>query len=50
MSGDSRLYYHAVPKVLKSDYCLLSQAEDPEVVEYMSVNRVNLTIRQVNKN
>ncbi|VDN02654.1 unnamed protein product [Thelazia callipaeda] len=48
MYGSQRLIYHAVPRILQNT--LFEEYEQfKEVVNYANGNRVNITIRQVNK-
>ena len=45
LSGESRLNYHSLPRVI-SNTCPL-QFQDTKVQEYMSETRINVNIRQV---
>lgn len=57
MSGDTRLAYHAVPRILNhQDYvCVLTQNKQHDVCDqtlrclerYLSYSRINVNIRQV---
>lgn len=47
MHADQRLVYHAVPRIVKTQTFAPSSGVSKEIVDYANLNRVNITIRQV---
>ncbi len=52
MHGDEREAYHGVPRILKDASFLpytSTYNSDTDTLSYLSENRINITVRQVNK-